>query len=265
MGRIGLSKSGRANYVAGVKARSDPSEPAKIRNGSSVMQSVSTWFVVNILALIALVVAHFALDLPSKKWWPDVFAVATNLFAGGLVSFLFYFLVVHLPEVRKKSIIKSNLQKFYRSIKTDMLWAIVHASIKGGRDDIDPSYEFVESLIYPVAFRKAFENGREADEGFYAFENQMSYETPEFRQIVRNLTMLSKQVEFVLHNFTIHDQKVFDFFKRLELLLMELQVNGAGYDESKPLCRFIWEIYAGWSFVKGNVGYDPIQRMIDGL
>jgi hypothetical protein len=248
-----------------MKTTSDSNKTAQGLTGSRILARVSTWFVVNVVALIALITAHFALGLPSIKWWPDAFAISTNLLTGGLVSFLFYYLVVYLPEARKKSIIKANLQKIYKNIKMDMLWAIVHASIKGGRRDLTPSVELVESLISPAAFKKAFEGGSEADEGFYAFENQMDEETPEFRQIVQNLTVLSKQIEFALHNYSIEDQEVFDFFKRLELLLMSLQANGAGYEESKPLCRFIWEVYAGWNWIDGDIGYDPIQKMISGL
>lgn len=235
------------------------------RRGPSLLTRVTTWFVINVAAFLVLIAAHFALGLSSIKWWPDVFAVATNLLAGGLVSFLLYYLVVYLPEVRKKSIIKTNLQKMYKNIKIDILWAIVHASVKGGRRDLIPSVEFVESLMSPPKFRNAFEGGREADEGFYAFENQMNHETSEFFQIVRNLRMLSKHVEFILHNYSIENQEVFDFFKRLELLLMNLRENGAGYDESKPLCRFIWEVYAGWNWIEGDIGHDPIQKMINGL
>ena len=252
-------------YIERMKATSDSSLPSNVRSGSSLLARVSTWFIADFVALIALVVVHFAFGLPSIKWWPDVFAIATNLLSGGLVSFLFYYLVVYLPEARKKAIIKANLQKMYKSIKMDMLWAIVHASIKVGRRDLTPSPEFVESLISPAAFKKAFEGGSKGDEGFYAFANQMNNETPEFRQIVQSLTMLSKQIEFALHNYSIEEQEVFDFFKRLELLLMSLQANGAGYDESKPLCRFIWEVYAGWSWSEGYVGHDPIQKMISGL
>ena len=243
----------------------DSGKIPKGRSGLSLLTRVSTWFIANVIALIALVVAHFALGLSSIKWWPDIFAIATNLLAGGLVSFLFYYLVVYLPEARKKAIIKRNLQKTYRGIKLDMLWAIVQASIKGGRRDLNPSFEFVESLVSPTVFKQAFEGGSESDDGFYAFENQMSDETPEFRQIVQGLTMLSQQVDFVLHNYNIENQEVFDFFKRLELLLMSLRADGAGYDESKPLSRFIWEVYAGWNSIDGDIGHDPIQKMIGGL
>lgn len=247
-----------------MKATTD-SKKTKRRGGSSVLMRVGTWFVVNVIVLIAFVSAHFAFDHSSIKWWPDVFAIATNLLAGGLVSFLFYYLVVYLPESRKKSIIKSNLQKMYNNIKLDILWQIVHASMKGGRCDLTPDFDFVEGLMSPATFKKAFEGGSEGDEGFYAFQNQMSDETPEFQQIVQGLTMLSKQIEFALHNYSIEDQEVFDFFKRLELMLMSLRRNGAGYNESKPLCRFIWEVYAGWNWIDGDIGQDPIKKMIGDL
>ncbi len=230
-----------------------------------LLTRVSTWFVINIIMLGALLAVHFATSVASLKWWTDVFALATNLLAGGLVSFLFYYLVVHLPEARKKSTIQGNLQRVYQGIKKDILWAVVHASIKGGRRDLTPSMEFVESLMTPIGFKAAFDGGREAHEGFHAFVNQMHDDTHEFRQIVLALQMLSKQIEFVLHNYPVDDQHVSEFFKRLELLLMRLQASGPGYDESKPLCRFVWEVYAGWNWLDGDVGHDRIQKMISDL
>lgn len=226
------------------------------------MARVSTWFGLNLVALIGLIAAHFVLGLSSIKWWPDTFAIATNLLAGGLVSFLFYFLVVHIPEQRKKSLIKANLLKTYLGIKKDILWSVVHASRKGGRKDLTPSFDAIDRLMTPQEFKRTFENGTQGDEGFYAFENQMTDDTHEFRQIVLSLTMLSTQVEFVLNNYSLEDQESFDLFKRLELILMALRVNGPGYEESKPLCRFIWEIYAGWNWLEGDIGHDRIQKAI---
>lgn len=248
--------------MSSARSSSEKKKPGAFRR---LLAGVRTWFTFNLAALGALLVVHFASNASSLKWWADAFAVATNLLAGGLVAFLFYFLVVHLPEARKKSIIKRNLQRIYRSIKEDILWAVVHASIKGGRRDLTPDFETIEKLMAPSGFKDAFMGGREADEGFYAFQNQMHDDTPQFRRIVQCLQMLSKQIEFVLHNYSIVEQDVFDFFKRLELLLMQLQANGPGYDESKPLCGFIWDVYAGWDWVDGDKGYDRIQKMISDL
>ena len=230
-----------------------------------LLASVRTWFATNVLLLGGLLIVHFATILPANKWWGDAFAVATNLLAGGIVSFLFYYLVVHLPEARKKALIKTNLRRLYRRIKEDILWAVVHASMKGGRHDLSPDFDTIEELMTPAGFKVAFENGKEADEGFYAFENQMKYDTPEFRKIVLNLEMLSKQVEFLLHNYSISDQAAFDFFKRLELGVMQIRANGPGYDEAKQLCSFIWQVYAGWNPITGDTEGDVIQKMIDSL
>jgi len=231
-----------------------------------ILWSVRFWFAVNASTLLLLLVVHFGVaNLRALWWWADAFAISVSILSGGVISFLFYFLVVVVPERRKKSIIKSNLRRLYRDIKRDILWQIVFASIKGGRADLTTNVEEVDKLMGVENFKAAFSHGREADEGFYAFENQMSDETCEFREIVLNLQMLSKQIEFVLHNYAMDDQKAFDFFKRLELLLMRLQSMGAGYDESKPLCRFIWEMFTGFSWAEGYRGYDPIEKMIEDI
>jgi hypothetical protein len=93
---------------------------------------VPFWFAVNMIALLALLRIHFSTAVNGVNWWPDAFAVATNLLAGGIVSFLFFYLVVHYPEQRKKAIIKRNLLGMYHRIKRDMLWNVVFASLKGG-------------------------------------------------------------------------------------------------------------------------------------
>lgn len=228
-----------------------------------LIASVRTWFFINVVALCALVVVNFTLSLP--HWWPDAFAVGTNLLAGGLVSFLFYFLVVHVPERRKKSIIKANLLNTYRNIKEAILRQVIWASVKGGRHDLTADTDTIEMLMSPKGFKDAFQGARESTEGFYAFQNQMDDDTPEFREIVLNLEMLSKQIDFLLHNYSIEDQETFDVFKRLELLLMQLRAYGPGYDEAKPLCRFIYELYAGWSFIVGDIDHDWLEKRISDL
>jgi hypothetical protein len=71
----------------------------------------------------------------------------------------------------------------------------------------------------------------------------MSEETNEFREII--LSLLSKQIEYVLHNYPIQIQSVLEFFKRLRAFLLRMDSHKPGYDESKSLFSFIWETYAG--------------------
>jgi len=216
------------------------------------------------IALLLLLLIHFRAQ-NGLAWWPDAFAVASNLLTGGLVSFLFFYLVVYYPEQRKKAVIKRNLLAIYHRIKRDVLWNVVFASIKGGRNDLTTDSDQIDRLMNPTAFKVVFGEGRESNEGFYAFQNQMDDETPEFRSIILNLNMLLRQIEFVLHNYPIEDQEQFDLIKRLELLLLGLRETRPGYDDSKELCGFIWAIFAGWDWIDGYRGYDRIERMIENI
>ena len=232
-----------------------------------MLASVRFWFVVNATTLALLVGVQFGFADVLQKWkfWPDLFGILVNLLTGGVISFLFYFLVVYVPQQRKKRIIKNNLRKMYLAIKHDILWQIIFASIRGGRTDLTTDPDEIDRLMYVENFRAAFEHGAQADEGFYAFENQMSEETFEFREIVVNLEVLSKQIDYVLHNYTIDTQKIFDFFKRLEAFLFRMRYLRPGYDESKALCAFIWEIFAGFDKIYGYRGYDIVERMIEDI
>ncbi|WP_425087751.1 hypothetical protein [Stappia sp.] len=212
--------------------------------------------------MFAVLVGIDLYDIAMPLWWNDVAPLATNMLAGGLVSFFFYWLVVYEPERRKRHLIKTNLSKMYSRIKEGILYQIVFASQKGGRIDLEFSLDTIDRLLTVEGFKDTFSGGREANEGFYAFENQMMDNTREFREIVLYLDLLARQIEFVLHNYNMDDEHLFDFFKRLELLLLRLRHSTPGYDESKPLCSFIYEIFAGWNPIEGYMGYDLIDKMI---
>jgi len=174
----------------------------------------------------------------------------------------FYWLVVYEPEPRKRKILKRNLSKMYFRIKEDILYQVIFASQKVGRHDLQARQDTIKNLLTVEGFKDAFSVGREANEGFYAFQNQMSDDTLELQEIVLNLELLAKQIEFVLHNYTIDDEHIFDFFKRLELMLLRLRSSSPGYDESKPLCSFIYQFFSGWSRIDGYLSYVVIDKMI---
>jgi len=230
-----------------------------------ILSSVLTWFIANLIALATATYIHQNGRLGESPLATELYGIGSNLLLGGLVSFLFYYLVVAIPASRKKAVIKRNLERLYIDLKISILWEIVFASRKGGRTDLETSPDFVEALVDVGLFRKTFENGREANEGFYAFENQMSHDTPEFQEILLNLAQLQKQIDFLLNNYEIEKQDVFDFFKRLDIHLQRLKLSKPGYDESKPLCRFLWSICSGWDMIEGYKGADKIQKYIGEL
>lgn len=229
-----------------------------------IVGNVRPWFALNLILLAALL-AFDASSLEKPSWWEECHSLAMNLLTGGLVSFFFYWLVVYVPEQRKRKVIKRNLLKMYERVKRDILLEVIFASKKGGRHDLSADSETIQKLMTVEGFKDTFQDGREGDEGFYAFQNQMSDDTPEFHEIIGSLEVLAKQIEFVLHNYTMNDEGLFDFFKRLEVMLISLGRSTPGYDESKPLCGFIYQMFSGWSPLEGYLGYDPIDRMISDI
>jgi len=84
------------------------------------------------------------------------------------------------------------------------------------------------------------------------------------RQLLTLFEIFRVEVVFVLDNVDIRDEEPFDFLKRLSAAIQSKRDLTVGYDEVGSLCRFLWEVFAGWSFVTGYRG-DVIKEMIDSI
>jgi hypothetical protein len=231
-----------------------------------ILSSIRLWFLLTIISYVTITIHHLLeMRFARQEWSGEFYSVASSFLIGALISFLFYFLVVYIPERKRRRIIKENLRKFYAGVKQDIMYQVIFASQKGGRADLSADSETVERLLTIDGFKAAFAVDREGDEGFYAFRNYIGNDGPEYREIILNLQLLSKQIEYALHNYKILDEKIFEFFKRLDALLFRLERIGPGYDEEKHLSRFIYEIFGGFSWVEGYRGYDIVDRMIEDI
>ena len=70
--------------------------------------------------------------------------------------------------------------------------------------------------------------------------------------MIRNLDHLRDEITFVLNNVDIYDEQAFEFLKELSVIVVEMRALKAD-DKSVPkLCRFLWWMFTGWSFVVGG-------------
>jgi hypothetical protein len=194
------------------------------------------------------------------------FSVALNVAlavgTSGVVAFIFFYAVSERIERRRRDLVKQGALKSYRNAKHDIALAVIHASQKGGRSDLVATNETIKLALTRDGFRALFAEGSEADEGFYAFQNQMSDPTPEFDEIVLNLQIIRRAIDRLIDANLLDDPASYDFLVRLDATIRRIERNGSGYDESKLLCRFIWQVFAGWSNAEGPLGYDPIEQAI---
>ena len=233
-----------------------------------LLSRILFWFFFNLLFFIVVVTNNFLQIVCTETgFWTAFYDISSSFLIGGLISFLFYFLVIHIPERKKRRIIKVNLKQQYANVKEAILHEIISASRKGGRTDLVIGGKYtIKRLLTTDGFIEVFEGGREGHEGFYAFRNYMSKgDVPEYREIIINLKVLSKQIDYVLHNYPIKDEKIFDFFKWLEGFLIRLENRSTGYyqDEEGLLSSFIWPVFSGYSTINGYMGYDFIEKMIE--
>ena len=167
---------------------------------------------------------------------------------------------------KKHRIVKANLKQQYTNVKKEILYQIIFASRGGGRTDLVASLKTVEQLFTVDGFRSAFQGGESGTEGFYAFRNHINSEdaTHIFECIVLNLRVLSKQIEFVLHNYPITDQYVFNVFKDIESVLISIDTLKPGdYYDAEDLSDFLYSVFAGFSIIEGLRDYDVIEKMIE--
>lgn len=71
------------------------------------------------------------------------------------------------------------------------------------------------------------------------------------------------EVGYVLNNVNIDDRDTFSFFKRLSQAVYKLKDSKPEYDDVKQLSGFLWQLFAGWSFIDGYQKNDIVEMMIE--
>ena len=250
-----------------LKARSE----ALVRTWKAVVKVIANkapeWALV--FAFLALTAGALLVPLWQPKYAALQYAPSLNaalsIGTGGVTSLVFYYVMTARVERRRRKLLREGLLSTYSEAKRNIAFAVVHASQKGGRRDLQADSETINRALTTEGFKAMFQDGSQGDEGFYAFENQMSDPTPEYEEIVFNLKIISRALERIVDSQHIDDEQTYKFFVRSSAFIERIQRNGAGYDESKPLCSLIWEMFAGWNFVDGQLGYDRIERAITRL
>ena len=74
--------------------------------------------------------------------------------------------------------------------------------------------------------------------------------------------IISQEIDFFLNNVALHDEEVFAFLKKLKFAVHQLKNTSQDYDVRKKLSCFLWELFAGWSFISGYRKNDIFEEML---
>jgi hypothetical protein len=201
-------------------------------------------------------VAMFGDAMPETTWHAKAaYKALYDIGMGGLVSVLFYLLLVRVPENAKRRRVRSSLERQFKRFKQDCLYVML--GIVNGI--IDP--ELADQLLDQKSFRSYFKvEQTQGQDRWDVFLNRLD-ETG-LSQILRAIDLLREEVNYALGATDIPTDDAFNFLKRLSVAIHSVQRTELGYDEIKPLSNFLWTLFSGFDFITGCQDEDVFAKMI---
>ena len=193
--------------------------------------------------------------IANAKAWNKIFY---DLAAGALVSLLFYVLVVRVPDKQKRKRLKKSLARHYRNFREDCIGLMLAVA--------DDTYDsgLPQKLLEQEEFKNYFNQKVTPDQDrSNRFENKL--DEYHLKELIKKAEIFRDEIAFVLNNVDIPSEAPFEFLKRLSAMIYSVQDTTLGYDETKPFARFLWEVFAGFSWVTGYRERDIIPEMIEAI
>jgi hypothetical protein len=181
-----------------------------------------------------------------------------DLAIGYLITLVFYLLVVRLPEYERRQRLKRSLERHYKFFREDCIQIMLLVA-DGSVGDPDP-----ETLMQQDKFREYFsENVMPSRTRWDEFQNKLDqYYLSELRI---HLEILREELSFVLNNIDIPKDEPFEFVKGLSAAIYSKKDVTLGYDETKPLALFLWNVFAGFDWITGYRKEDIVKKMIEAI
>lgn len=183
-----------------------------------------------------------------------VFGLSVGLLTGVFV----WFLLVWLPEQKRREIIRTNLRRKYHDFKHATMQTLVHAA--GQSVDL----ETIDSLCeHYEKFREFFDANDKSL--WYAAMNGIADESkPYLDDILVEYQILADEFNFASNNILIQDEEVHSFLRRiLEIVYRLRNYNSDRYNLEKLVGQYLFEIFARWSLIDGQRETDYVEDMID--
>lgn len=208
----------------------------------------------SILSIFFSVIYIFSKSTP-KTLESEIMEFFYGIALSMIAAAIFYFIQVVIPERKRKKVLKGNFKLNYKLFKEQCIYIFLFAS---GISSVSP--DLVEKLLDINEFNNYFKGGKKANEGWYAVLNGLNDQN--LKEIMIQFEILSQEIEFILNNISLHDEEIFRFFKQLKYELYLFKNTTPDYDEIKNISRFLWEIFAGWTYVNGQRKKDIFEEMV---
>lgn len=184
--------------------------------------------------------------------------LAYDFSAGCLISIVFYWVLVRLPEHRKRQRIRKSFAAHYRSFKLACIENFL-AVADGGFEA-----ELPRQLLPLEQFRAYFKQQVGADK--IRWDQVANNMNPYYlAATLDRMEVLRQEISFVMHNTDIENEEALEFLKRLSRAIVMQRNATTDYDSMKSFLGFFWSLFAGWDWVEGYSTRDIVQEMIEAI
>lgn len=185
--------------------------------------------------------------------------LAYDIGLGLLLSTMFYWLLVKLPDVRKRRRLRRHLQASYRRFRREITIQLLFATTESR----SVSYDLVDKISLMAAFRSHFKEPSTQVEGNRWHDVANGINSSIRDDIAVAMTIFRDDVSYVLNNTEVDDELSFETLHQLQRMVNIVVLNPMRPDDDRNLLSFLWQVMAGWDWVKGYPEQDRFQRIID--
>ena len=183
-------------------------------------------------------------------------SMINSLSVGFVVSSIFYFLVVYMPEYKRRKMLHESLKSQYLQFKISCINTFLIISNSQEHSDREELLNLTEFRRY---FKKENKNG---ENRWDAVANSLQDSEYYLREVIYYLQMLNEEIRYTRNSINLNDPEVFEFLNRLSQLIARMESTEREYDDIKSLCGFLWSIFTGWDWAKGYSESDIIKDII---
>jgi hypothetical protein len=178
--------------------------------------------------------------------------------AGCVITVVFYWLLVRLPEHQKRQRIKKSFKAQYRAFKLACIENFL-AVADGGFDSKLP-----ETLLPIEKFRSYFK--QDVGSGKTRWDEVVNKMTPYYLDAtISRMENLRQEISFVMHNSDISESEVFELLKGLSQAMLLQRNATTDYDSINSFLGFFWKLFAGWDWVDGYRSRDIVEEMVESI
>lgn len=180
-----------------------------------------------------------------------------SLSIGFVVSSIFYFLVVYMPEYKRRGIVRKRLEGQYIQFKMSCISTFLILSDS-------QEYSNKEELLNLSEFRRYFKmENRRGEKRWGAVANSLEESDYYLKEIIYYLQILNEEIKYTRNVVNLNDPEVFNFLNNLSQIIMRMELTEGEYDDVKSLCKFLWSVFTGWDLAKGYSETDIIKDIIE--